>query len=96
MNVMTRFEDYKLTESQQNDSEIRIAAGTAAMGKERRKAGLSQGGMKKRPHTDTTVPYIPADPQDIMAALLRTPPPPDDLGKPKQARKPRSKAGRKR
>jgi hypothetical protein len=30
---------------------------------------------KKRLHTDTTVPYIPADPQDIMAALLRTPPP---------------------
>jgi hypothetical protein len=31
---------------------------------------------KKRPHTDTTVPYIAADPQDIMTALLRTPPPP--------------------
>jgi hypothetical protein len=30
---------------------------------------------KKRPHTDTTVPHIPADVHDIMAALLRTPPP---------------------
>jgi hypothetical protein len=31
---------------------------------------------KKRPHTDTTVPHVPADERDIMAALLRTPPPP--------------------
>jgi len=31
---------------------------------------------KKRPHTDTTVPYVPADVQDIMAALLKTPPRP--------------------
>ena len=29
---------------------------------------------KKRPHADTTVPHIPADPKDIMAALGRTPP----------------------
>jgi hypothetical protein len=39
---------------------------------------------KKRPHTDTTVPYIPADLQDIMAALLRTHPPTGD----KATRKP--------
>jgi hypothetical protein len=31
---------------------------------------------RKRAHADTTVPYIPVDRQDIMAALLRTPPPP--------------------
>jgi len=31
---------------------------------------------KKRPHTDTTVPHVPANERDIMAALLRTPPPP--------------------
>ena len=30
----------------------------------------------KRTHPDTTVPYVAADPQDIMAALLATPPPP--------------------
>jgi hypothetical protein len=29
---------------------------------------------KKRPHADTTVPYIPADPQDIMAAAERAAP----------------------
>jgi hypothetical protein len=29
---------------------------------------------KKRRHADTTVPHIPADPKDIMAALGRTPP----------------------
>ena len=34
------------------------------------------GKRKKRPHTDTTVPYVAADPMDIMAALLKTPPPP--------------------
>ena len=33
---------------------------------------------KKRAHTDTTVPYIPVDPQDLLAAVLRTPPPPDE------------------
>lgn len=31
---------------------------------------------KKRPHADTTVPHVPASERDIMAALLRTPPPP--------------------
>jgi hypothetical protein len=30
----------------------------------------------KRTDADTAAPYIPADPQDIMSALLRTPPPP--------------------
>jgi len=30
---------------------------------------------KKKAHTDTTVPHVPADERDIMAALLRTPPP---------------------
>jgi hypothetical protein len=35
----------------------------------------------KRPHTDTSIPYIPADPQDIIAALLRTPPPREDVQK---------------
>ena len=29
----------------------------------------------KRPHTDATVPHIPADVRDIMSALVRTPPP---------------------
>jgi len=27
---------------------------------------LEQAIKRKRPHTDTTVSYIPADPQDIM------------------------------
>lgn len=31
---------------------------------------------KKRPHTDTTVPHVPAGVFDIMSALLKTPPPP--------------------
>lgn len=31
---------------------------------------------KKRVHTDTTVPHVPASAVDIMAALLNTPPPP--------------------
>jgi hypothetical protein len=31
---------------------------------------------KKRPHTDTTVPNVPADVRTIMDALLRTMPPP--------------------
>ena len=31
---------------------------------------------KKRPHTDTTVPHIPANAFEIMEALLKTPPPP--------------------
>jgi len=30
----------------------------------------------KRPHDDTTVPHIPADERDIMAALLKVAPPP--------------------
>ena len=38
---------------------------------------------RKRPHTDTTVPYIQADPQDIVAALLRTLRPRSDLGETK-------------
>ena len=33
---------------------------------------------KKRPHTDTTVPHIPADERDIVSARLRTPPPKPD------------------
>jgi hypothetical protein len=33
---------------------------------------------KKRPYTDTTVPHVPASEMDIMAALLRTPPPTGD------------------
>jgi hypothetical protein len=33
----------------------------------------------KSPYADTTVPHVPANPEDIMAALLRTPPlPPGD------------------
>jgi hypothetical protein len=32
--------------------------------------------IAKNAHDDTTSPYIPAGPQDVMAALLRTPPPP--------------------
>jgi hypothetical protein len=43
-------------------------------------------------HTDTTVPHVPASEVDIMAALLRTPPPPADD---KSARKEKPK-GRKR
>ena len=31
---------------------------------------------KKRAHTDTTVPHIPANAFEIMEALLKTPPPP--------------------
>ena len=31
---------------------------------------------KKRPHTDTTVPHVPASVEEIMNALLRTMPPP--------------------
>lgn len=31
---------------------------------------------KTRLHTDTTVPHVPADVREIMAALLKTPPPP--------------------
>lgn len=31
---------------------------------------------RKRPHTDTTVPHVQASVDDIMAALLKTPPPP--------------------
>lgn len=46
---------------------------------------------KKRAHTDTTVPYIPADPRDIMAALLRTPPPAGDKSTQKVARKKKRK-----
>jgi hypothetical protein len=38
--------------------------------------GLMGKPRKKRPHADTTVPHVPASPEDIMAALLRTPPPP--------------------
>jgi hypothetical protein len=41
---------------------------------------------KKRPYTDMTVPHVPADERDIMAALLTKPLPPE-LGKPKRARK---------
>jgi hypothetical protein len=43
---------------------------------------------QKRAHADTTVPHIPADPQDIMAALLKAPPPAGD----KSARKVKRKA----
>ena len=32
--------------------------------------------QRKRPHTDTTVPPVPASVQDIMAASMKTPPPP--------------------
>ena len=31
---------------------------------------------RKRTHADTTLPHVPADERTIMAALLRTPPPP--------------------
>jgi hypothetical protein len=44
--------------------------------------------------TQRPPPYTPADPQDIMAALMKTHPPPEDLGKPKKARK--RKAAKKR
>jgi hypothetical protein len=46
----------------------------------------------KRPYSDATIPYVPADELDIMAALLREKPPPARLGRPKKARK----SGRKR
>jgi hypothetical protein len=50
---------------------------------------------KKRPYTDTTVPYVPASEVDIMAALLRTPPPPaGDKSTRKVARK-RKRSARK-
>jgi hypothetical protein len=54
---------------------------------------------KKRPHADTTVPSIPADERDIMAALLRTPPPPagdKSTRKGKAAKRGQKKGGRKR
>lgn len=43
--------------------------------------------------TDTTVPHVPADPRDIMAALLRTPPPP--AGDPSTRKRPASKRSKK-
>jgi hypothetical protein len=46
---------------------------------------------KKRAYSDTTVPTIHADPRDIMAALLKTPPPP--AGDP-STRKTKNKAAR--
>jgi hypothetical protein len=48
----------------------------------------------KRPHTDTTVPHVPASERDIMAALLRTPPP-SVAGK-RNTRKAQSKATRRK
>ena len=32
--------------------------------------------MKKRPHSDTTLPPLPVSFEDAVKALLRTPPPP--------------------
>lgn len=50
---------------------------------------------KKRPHTDTTVPHVAADVHDIMAALLRTPPPPaGDKSTRKVVKKPKKGAKR--
>lgn len=48
--------------------------------------------MAKRRHDDTTVPPITGSFEDAVKALLRTPPPPKNLGrppaKPKKAAKP--------
>lgn len=48
----------------------------------------------KRINQDTTVPPVPANPADIMAALLRTPPPP--AGNPATRKKVMKKAAKKR
>lgn len=57
-----------------------------------RRAGWAK--EASRSHTDTTVPRVPADERDIMAALLKTlPPPTGNLATRKHARK---GSGRKR
>ncbi len=39
--------------------------------------------MSKRKRRDTTVPPITSDFKDALRALLNTPPPPKNLGRPK-------------
>jgi hypothetical protein len=39
--------------------------------------------VAKRKHEDTTVPPITGSFEDAVKALLRTPPPPKNLGRPK-------------
>jgi hypothetical protein len=46
--------------------------------------------MSKKRHDDTTIPPINASVEDIMKALLRTPPPP--AGHPATRKKPTKKA----
>lgn len=43
--------------------------------------------MAKRNQNDTTVPPIPGGFQKALEALLRTPPPPKNLGRPKTKKK---------
>jgi len=43
--------------------------------------------MAKRPRADTTVPPITGSFEDAVRALLRTPPPPKNLGRPKATSK---------
>lgn len=47
---------------------------------------------KKRKQSDTTVPPLPGGFENALKALLGTPPPPKNLGRPK----PKKKASRKR
>lgn len=50
---------------------------------------------KKRAYTDTTVPYVPADPLKIMGALLNTPPPPAGEKSTRKAKPKKKRAKRK-
>lgn len=43
--------------------------------------------MAKRKRTDTTVPPITGSFEDAVRALLKTPPPPKNLGRPKAKKK---------
>jgi hypothetical protein len=43
--------------------------------------------MAKRKNADTTVPPITGTFEDTLRALLRTPPPPKNLGRPKAKKK---------
>lgn len=43
--------------------------------------------MAKRKHEDTTIPPITGSFEDAVRALLKTPPPPKNLGRPKAKKK---------
>jgi hypothetical protein len=47
--------------------------------------------MAKRKHADTTIPPISGSFEEAVRAMLNTPPPPKNLGRPKAKKKDRKK-----